>query len=88
MTEQEQATLPEARLGGALLWMVGVAGVLLVLAIVGTLFSFQPLRQIGGRYMVAVGLVAVWSAAFIVMTLLRLRATPIVASAGFIAWIG
>jgi len=88
LTEQEQARLPETRLGGALLWMVGVAGVLLVLAIVGTLFAFQPLRQIGGRYMVAVGFVAVWSAVFIVMTLLRLRATPVVASAGFIAWIG
>ena len=88
MTEQEQATLPEARLGGALLWMVAIAGVLCVLAIIGAVFAFQPLRQIGGRYVIAVGFVAIWSAVFIVMTLLRLRATPVAASAGFIAWIG
>jgi hypothetical protein len=87
LTTDEATATPEARLGGALLWMVGVAAVLCIVAVTGTLFAFQPLRQIGGRYMIAVYFIAVWSALFIAMTLLRLRATPVVASAGFMAWI-
>jgi hypothetical protein len=87
MTEQEQATLAEARLGGALLWMVAVAGVLLVIAVLGILFAFQALRDVGGRYMVAIGFIVLWSVVFVVMTLLRLRATPVVASAGLLLWI-
>jgi hypothetical protein len=86
MTEQEQATLPEARLGGALLWMVAVAGVLLVIAVLGILFA-QALRDVGGRYMLAIGFIVLWSVVFIVMTLVRLRATPVVASAGLLLWI-
>jgi hypothetical protein len=87
MTEQEQATSPEARLGGALLWMVAAAAVLCAVAVVGALLAFQQLREVGGRYMIAVGFVAVWSAVFMVMTLLRLRSTPLVASVGLLAWI-
>jgi len=87
MTDQEQATLPEGRLGGALLWMVGVAAVLFVLTVAGALFGWPALRQIGGYYMIAVGFVALWSALFVVMTLLRLRATPLVASVGLVAWL-
>jgi hypothetical protein len=87
MTEHEQATLPEARLGGALLWMVAVAGGLGVVALASTLVAFQHLREIGGRYMVAVGFIAVWSVLFVVMTLLHLRATPVAASLGLLAWI-
>jgi hypothetical protein len=37
--------------------------------------------------MIAVGLVSVWSVAFIVLTLLRVRLTPMVAGAGLVAWI-
>jgi len=87
MTEQEQATLPEARLGGALLCMVSVAGVLLVIAVLGILFAYQAVRDVGGRYIVAVGFIVLWSVVFVVMTLLRLRATPVVASAGLLLWI-
>ena len=87
MTEQEQATLPEARLGGGLLWMVSVAGVLLVIAVLGIVFAHQALRAVGSRYIVAVGFIVLWSVVFIVMTLLRLRATPVVASAGLLLWI-
>jgi len=36
---------------------------------------------------IAVGFAGVWSAAFVAMTLLRLPATPLVAGAGFLAWI-
>ena len=87
MTAEETATLPEARLGGALLWMVVAALLLCIVAIAGTVFDFHRLRELGGRYTIAVGFVAVWSAVFVVMTLLRLRATPVVASAGLVAWI-
>ncbi len=87
MTAEEVATLPEARLGGALLWMVVAGALLCILAIVGAVFAFQQLREIGGRYMIAVGFVAAWSLAFIVLTLLRARVTPVVAGAGLVAWI-
>jgi hypothetical protein len=87
ITSDEAASTPEARLGGALLWMVGIAAVLFVLALAGALFALRPLRQIGGWYIIAVAYVAVWSALFIAMTLLRLSATPVVASAGIVAWI-
>ncbi|HET6223832.1 MAG TPA: hypothetical protein VFE11_16770, partial [Dongiaceae bacterium] len=87
MTEQEQATRPEARLGGALLWVVLAAGLVCIVAIGGALLAFDQLRLIGVRYMIAVGFAGVSSAVFVVMTLLRLPATPLVASAGFLAWI-
>jgi hypothetical protein len=87
MTVEEVATLPEARLGGVLLWMVVAALLLCVVAIVGSAFAFHQLREIGGRYMIAVGFVAVWSLAFVVLTLLRVRVTPLIAIAGLIIWI-
>src|SRR5260370_10721863 len=87
MTAEEVATLPEARLGGALLWMVAAAALLCIVAIAGALFTFHQLREIGGRYMIAVGFVAAWSFAFIVLTLLRARVTPVVAGAGLVIWI-
>ena len=87
MTDDELAGLPEARLGGALLWMVTAAAILCIGALIASLVAFQALREIGGRYTVAVGFIAVWSAVFVIMTLLHLRATPVVASVGFLAWI-
>ena len=87
MTEQEAATRPEVRLGGALLWVVLAAVVVCLVAIVGALLAFDQLRSIGIRYMIAVGFAGIWSAVFVVMTLLRLPATPAVASVGFVAWI-
>jgi hypothetical protein len=87
MTAEEAATLPEARLGGALLWMVVAAALLCIVAIVGSIFAFHQLRAIGARYMIAVGLVSVWSVAFIVLTLLRAPVTPMAASVGLVAWI-
>ena len=87
MTEHEVATLPEARLGGALLWMVVAALFPCIVGIAGAVFAFDQLCAIGGRYAIAVGFVVVWSLAFVVMTVLRVRATPVLASAGFLAWI-
>ena len=87
MTEHELATLPEAKLGGALLWMIVAAMVLCLIAMVGVVFAFQQYRAIGIRYMIAVGFIAIWSIAFVVMTLLRASATPVLASAGLFAWI-
>jgi hypothetical protein len=86
MTEQELATRPEARLGGALLWMVAAAAALFVVAVVGLLFGLPQFTGLG-RYMIAVGFIALWSAVFVVMTLLRARVTPFVTSAGLIGWI-
>jgi hypothetical protein len=87
MTEPEQATRPEARLGGALLWVVLAAAVVCLVAVGGVLLAFDQLRSIGMGYMIAVGFAGIWSAVFVVMTLLRLPATPLVAGAGFAAWI-
>src|SRR5262249_33789627 len=50
-------------------------------------FAYPALRNVGGRYTVAIGFIVLWSALFIVMTLMRLRATPVVASAGLLLWI-
>ena len=87
MTEQELASRPEARLGGPLLWVVLAAAVVSLVAIGGGLLAFDQLRVIGVRYMIAVGFAGAWCAVFVVMTLLRLPATPVLASAGFVAWI-
>lgn len=87
MTEQELASRPEARLGGALLWVVLAAGMVCILVIGGALLAFDQLRLLGVRYMIAVGFAGIWSALFVAMTLLHLRATPLVASTGFVAWI-
>src|SRR5258708_26635187 len=87
MTEQERGTRQEARLGGALLWMVLAAAIACLVAVAGSVVAFDQLRTIGIRYMIAVGFMAVWSAAFVIMTLLRLPATPLIASLAFLAWI-
>lgn len=87
MTEQEVVTRPEARLGGALLWVVLAAGMVCILVIGGALLAFDQLRLLGVRYMIAVGFAGIWSALFVAMTLLHLRATPLVANMGFVAWI-
>jgi hypothetical protein len=88
MTEQEAATLPEAQLGGALIGTVVAAALLFVVAVAGCLLAFEQLRAVGPRYMIAVGIITLWSAAFVVMTLLRLRATPTVACLGLGVWVG
>ena len=87
MTEQEAATRPEVRLAGALLWVVLAAAVVSLVAVGGALLAFDHLRLIGVRYMIAISFAGVWSAVFVVMTLLRLPATPLVASTVFLAWI-
>ena len=87
MTERELATLPEGRLGGVLLGMVAAAILLGVITIAGTLLAFEQLVEIGARYVIAVGFVTAWSMVFVAMTLLRIRATPVVTSAGLLAWI-
>ncbi len=65
MTEQEAATRPEARLGGALLWVVLAAVVVCLVAIGAALLAFDQLRSIGIRYMIAVGFAGLWSAVFV-----------------------
>ena len=87
LTEQEAATLPEARLSGSLLFAVIVAACLFVVAIAGAILAFDRLREIGPRYMAAVAFIAVWSPVFVIMTLLRGRCTPAVASIGLAIWI-
>lgn len=84
---EEDAARPEARLGGALLWMTIAAFALCIVALAGACFAFDQLREIGGRYMIAAAFIAAWSATFVVMTLLRARATPVVTSVGLAAWV-
>jgi hypothetical protein len=77
----------EERLGGSLLWMVVAAAVLLATGLTGFIFAFDRLRELGGRYTIAIGFITAWSLAFIVLTVLRVRATPTLASAGLVLWI-
>ena len=87
LSEEEAAALPEARLGGALLWLVVAASVVCLVALLGSMLAFDRLRELGLRYMLAVGFVTTWSLAFLAMTFLRWRGTPLVASAGLLLWI-
>jgi hypothetical protein len=87
MTESELATVAEAHLGGALLWMVSAAGAVAATVLLGAVFDSRQLALLGARYSVAVAFIGLWSALFVVMTVLHLRATPQIASAGLLAWI-
>jgi hypothetical protein len=87
MTPQEAANCAEARLGGALLCMVVAAAAVAITALAGAIFAPGQLAALGLRYTVPVAFVGIWSALFVLMTLLHLRATPLVASAGLLAWI-
>jgi hypothetical protein len=77
----------EPRLGGALLGMAVAAVVLAVVGLGGLALAFDQLRAIGGRYTIAVAFVTAWSLVFLVMTAMRARATPFVASVGLLLWI-
>jgi hypothetical protein len=87
MTAEELATRPEARLGGTLLCMVIVAALLFVVMLVGLAVAFEQFRAVAGRFQIALLFVTAWSAAFVVMTLLRIRVTPTLSSVGIIAWV-
>jgi len=87
MTAEELATRPEARLGGALLCMVILAAMLSVVMLVGLIVAFEQFRAVAGRFQIALLFVTTWSAALVVMTLLRVRATPTLSSFGIIAWV-
>jgi len=78
----------EPRLGGALLAIVLATALVAVLGLGGLLFGFDQLRAIGTRYTIAVLFVTAWSMVFLAMTIMHARATPIVASAGLVLWIG
>ena len=78
----------DPKLTGALLWMVVAAALLAATGIAGLAFASDRLGELGGRYGIAVLFITGWSAVFVVMTLLRTRATPWVASAGLLLWIG
>ncbi|TMJ23227.1 MAG: hypothetical protein E6G95_19855 [Alphaproteobacteria bacterium] len=75
------------KLSGALLAIVVAAALVVAVAIAGSALAFDQLRAIGSRYMVAVAFIAAWSLLFLVMTMMRARATPVVASAGPLLWV-
>lgn len=77
----------QTRLNGALLWMVAAAALLALVGLGGLVLAFDQLRALGGRYMVAVLFVTMWSLVFLAMTLVRAPATPLIASLGFALWI-
>lgn len=106
MTETEYATLPEARLAGALQWMVVGCTAAVVVPALGILAAFVVLStggvhanpgnvfswidspsRMGPVYMTPVAFFLAWAFVFVVMTLLRLRATPLVASVGIVTWV-
>jgi hypothetical protein len=75
------------KLSGALLAVVVAAALVAVTGIAGALLAFDQLRAIGARYMLAVAFVTAWSVLFLLMTALRARTTPVVASAGLALWV-
>jgi hypothetical protein len=77
----------EPRLGGALLGMVVAAAALAAVGLGGLALAFDQLRAIGDRYTIAVIFITAWSLAFLVMTAMRARATPVLASGGLLLWI-
>jgi hypothetical protein len=81
------AMASEAKLSGPLLWMVMSAAVLAIVGLAGLVLAFDQLRAIGSRYGIAVAFVTAWSLVFLGMTLLRMPATPLVASAGLVLWV-
>ena len=106
MTETEYATLPEARLAGALRWMAIACAIVAIVPTAGVGFAFVVLStggihanpfnalswldgpaRLGKVYMFPVVFFVAWAWVFLIMTVLRLGATPIVASAGLIAWV-
>src|SRR5262249_42747803 len=87
MTPEEVAKRPEARLRGMLLYMVIVAVLLCALMFIGLVVAPDQFRAVGGRFQIALAFVNVWAAVFVVMTVLRLRPTPLLASIGIAAWV-
>jgi hypothetical protein len=87
MTPEEIATRPEARLGGMLLGMVIVAVLLCIVMFAGLVVAPDQFGAVGGRFQIALAFVNAWAAAFVVMTVLRLRATPLLARIGITAWV-
>jgi hypothetical protein len=87
MTAEELATRPEARLGGTLLCVVIVAALLVVVMLVGLVVACDQFRAVAGRFQIALLFVTAWSAAFVAMTLLRLRVTPTLSSFGIMVWV-
>ena len=87
MTAEEIATRPEARLRGMLLGMVIVAVLLCVLMFGGLVVAPDQFVAVAGRFQIALGFVNAWAAIFVVMTILRLRVTPLLASVGITVWV-
>jgi hypothetical protein len=87
MTPEEVATRPEAKLRGMLLYMVIVAALLCILMFGGLVVAPDQFRAVGGRFQIALAFANVWAAVFVVMTVLRLSATPLLAGCGITAWV-
>ena len=87
MTAAELATRPEAKLGGALLAIDIIAVLLCAVVLAGVIGAQNEFRAIGIRYEIAVAFITLWSGAFVIMTWLRLRSTPVLASAALFVWI-
>ena len=77
----------QTRLSGALLWMVAAAALICTAALLGILTAPGRLHDIGVPYMIAVSFISLWAAGFLVMTALRMPATPQVASMGLVVWL-
>jgi hypothetical protein len=84
-------------IGCAIVVIVPAIGILVAFAVIasggvhanpGNVFSWLdgPYR-IGTVYMIPVGVFMAWSLLFVIMTLARLGATPMVASAGIVLWV-
>ena len=69
------------------LFVLIVAALLCVVMVGGVIVAVDQFRAVAGRYQIALAFVTAWSVAFVVMTALRVRITPTLASIGIIAWV-
>ncbi len=87
MTVLELATRPEVKLGGTLLAIDIIAVLLCAAVLAGLIVAPRELHAVGGRFMIAVGFIALWSGAFVIMTWQRVRSTPTWSSIGIVVWV-
>ncbi|QQS12102.1 MAG: hypothetical protein IPK81_21715 [Rhodospirillales bacterium] len=98
LTPQEAATMPEARLGGALMAMFALAIAVVVAMAVVTVFNAWLFLTVGpggmGRgqglattlFMVPTAFVTLLALVFAIMTMARARSTPTVLIGGVVVW--
>jgi hypothetical protein len=84
---EDGAGVADAPLGGGLLVLLVMASATALLVALGLAFAPAQLAALGQGYAAAVIFAGLWSLAFVVLTLLRWRGTPMLAAGGLAVWV-